>query len=323
MKSFSTLLFLLFSTSFASSQQSSTITLQSNKDIPQGYYLNIQNKNYSLKQGEIAFKKSLTVENPDYGYLISPRGKLFTFWYEEGEIKLIFKQSIFSKKLIVKGSESHNIFEKLKETKNFQEFKIAFNVNKNSLVALNYIDRFFKFLKFSPDEFKEIDNLISDQNRDKTPNFNAYINIIGKNKLTKNQKMIDFVGYDKDGNAFSTKDFRGQYLLIDIAATWCGPCWKALPHIRESLKNYSDIQFITLNEDNGIERWYDLAIKKNLELNWPVLWEIESGKKELLLQYEVTSYPTYILINPEGVVIDRWAFTGEQFFNAKLKKHIN
>lgn len=323
MKSFSTLLITLLSILSAFAQNSATITLKSNRDIPQGYYLNIQNKNYNLEQNDIAFKVSLNLENPEYGYLISPKGKLFTFWYEEGEIKINFKQGLFSKKLVVEGSESHKIYERLDKTGNFKEFKIVFNENKNSIVALNYIDKYFKFLDFSQNEFKEIDKLISDQNRDKTPKFNAYINILDKDKLAKNQKMIDFVGYDKDGKAYNTKDFRGKYLLIDIAATWCGPCWKALPHIRESLKNYPDVQFITLNEDNGVDKWYNLAIKKNLELNWPVLWEVESGKRELLLQYEVNSYPNYILINPEGIVIDRWTFSGENFFNAKLKKHIN
>jgi thiol-disulfide isomerase/thioredoxin len=323
MRLYSTILLIILSISLAVSQQSAEITLKSNKTIPKGYYINIQNKNYSIKQEAIAFQKTIFLETSEYGFLISPKGKLFTFWYEEGAVKLNFEQGMFKNKLIVEGSESHQIYEKLEKTKNFKDYKAAFNENKNSKVAVNHMDRYFKFLNFSQEEFLEIYGLISQENRKMAPNFNAYINILGKDKLIKNRKIIDFVGYDKDGKAFNTEDYRGQYLLIDIAATWCGPCWKALPHILESLENYPNLQFITLNEDNAIERWYDLAIKKNLELDWPVLWEVQSGKRELLLQYEINSYPNYILVNPEGVVVDRWTFSGENFLNAKLKKHLN
>lgn len=85
MKSYLTLILIFFSNISVFSQSTADLTIKSNKEIPKGYYLNIQNNNYSLKQGDIAFQKTFMIENPEYGYLISPRGKLFTFWFEEGE----------------------------------------------------------------------------------------------------------------------------------------------------------------------------------------------------------------------------------------------
>lgn len=323
MKLYSTLLILLFSISIAFSQKTANLTITSNKDIPEGYYLNIQNKNYGFNPDKTIHELELSVDHPEYALLISPKGKYYLFWYEEGDTALYFEQGLFKNKLKVNGSDSHIIFENLRNAVDFESFRQVFESNKNSIVALNYIDSNFKFNNYSKDQVREIYQMISEENLQLTPRFNAYINTLDKEKLVKNKKFIDFVGYGQDGNAFNTADYRGQYLLIDIAATWCGPCWGAFPYMIEGLKKYKNIQYITLNEDSDTDGWGARAKKRNLEINWPVLWEVESGKRELLLQYQIDSYPTYILVDPKGVVVERWNFSNEKVFNLKLKKHLD
>ena len=314
------LVFLSISSTIA--QDLAKITITSNKKIPKGYILNVQNENYGFDPDKRRHELELSVTEPDYGFLISPKGKLYTFWYEKGEVQVFFEQSLFKKELTVSGSESHIIFDRLRNASDFEDFREVFDSNKHTVVALRYIDRYFKSHDFSEDECREIHKMIAEEKLDKTPNFEAYINTLDKDKLAKDGQFLDFKGFDQHENTFNTADYRGQYLLVDVAATWCGPCWKAFPYMIESFRANQNIQFITLNEDSQVERWNAMAKKRGLEIDWPVIWEVDADKKELLLQYQIEAFPTYILVNPEGVVIDRWSYSNQSVFNSKLKKHL-
>ncbi|WP_340153217.1 TlpA disulfide reductase family protein [uncultured Marivirga sp.] len=303
-------------------QKPSTIILTSNKAIPQGFYLNVQDQDYGFNPEKESHELSITVEGPEYGFLVSPKGKTYMFWYEEGEVKLNFQQSLMKDELLVDGSTSHIIYKSLDEASKFSDFKSVFHENNQSAVALNYIESKYKFLDFSANEFQEIHELIASDSRDLTPRFNAYIEVMDKEKLEKNSQFIDFVGFDKDGKAFNSADFRGKYLLIDVAATWCRPCWTAFPYMIKSLNEYQNIQFLTLNEDNRTERWLAMASERKLDITWPVLWEVETGKEKLLHQYKIDSFPTYILVDPDGKVVERWSFSSEKVFSLKLKKYL-
>ncbi|WKK81450.2 TlpA family protein disulfide reductase [Marivirga arenosa] len=323
MNSYITLLFFFISISLGFSQEQVNLTIRSNKGLSKEYLLILQNETYAFSPDQKEYVFSLTVSEPEFGALITPNNRSYTFWYDGGEVEVFFEQNIFSKELIVSGSESHKIFEKFDYKDPYPKFKEVFISNLNSIVALNYIDRYYRFMDFTKAQFKELYQLIPIARRSEIPNFNAYINSLEKRKIELKAEIIDFTGFDKEGNSISTKDFRGQYLLIDIAASWCGPCWKAFPYLIEVKEEFSEVQFITLNEDSAIDRWTSLAEKNNLSINWPVIWTIEGDKKELLLQYKIQSYPTYLLVDPKGIIVERWEISSQEVLKAKLKKHIN
>jgi len=62
---------------------------------------------------------------------------------------------------------------------------------------------------------------------------------------------------DLSGKTWRLKDMDGQALLINVWATWCGPCQAELPRLQrlyDSLKNRTDVQILTFNvdEDPGL-----------------------------------------------------------------------
>lgn len=60
---------------------------------------------------------------------------------------------------------------------------------------------------------------------------------------------------DLQGKTWKLKSLEGQKVLINIWATWCGPCQAELPHLEklyEQTKNRSDIKIITLNFDEDV-----------------------------------------------------------------------
>jgi thiol-disulfide isomerase/thioredoxin len=57
---------------------------------------------------------------------------------------------------------------------------------------------------------------------------------------------------DLSGKTWRLKDLGGRAVLINVWATWCGPCQRELPHLQrmyEKLKNRADLQILTLTLD--------------------------------------------------------------------------
>ena len=104
-----------------------------------------------------------------------------------------------------------------------------------------------------------------------------------------------------DGSKFKLSSLRGNYVLIDYWGTWCGPCMAEMSKIKEYHNKYSDKNFIVLGIDSGdtVNRWKN-AIEKN-ELDWRHIRTTKDNN--LLIPFNVTSFPTKILLDPSGKII--------------------
>ena len=104
-----------------------------------------------------------------------------------------------------------------------------------------------------------------------------------------------------DGSEFKLSDLRGNYVLLDYWGTWCGPCMAEMPKIKEYYNKYSDNNFVAIGVNSGDTnvKWKK-AIKEN-EFNW---MHVQTTKENnLLIPFNVTSFPTKILIDPQGKII--------------------
>ena len=48
----------------------------------------------------------------------------------------------------------------------------------------------------------------------------------------------DFRAWDVDGKSYTVADFRGKYVYIDLWATWCGPCRREMPFLKQLEEEY-------------------------------------------------------------------------------------
>lgn len=123
-------------------------------------------------------------------------------------------------------------------------------------------------------------------------------------KLMPGKKAPDFVVTDEKGEAIRLDDFKGSYLYISVWATWCVPCKNELPYLNLLQENYNgrNIKFLTISIDkeNNREQW----LKFLDDYNYSGLHAIVDNHGLFTQQYMIISIPRFILISPEGVIIN-------------------
>jgi len=131
-------------------------------------------------------------------------------------------------------------------------------------------------------------------------------------------KAIDFTKTDVNGQTLSLSLFRGKYVLLDFWGSWCVPCRKGHPHLKELYSRYKEKGFdiIGIAADNNTEDAWHKAIEKD-ELPWH---HILVGDLEAV--YNITFYPTKILIDRQGNIIGRFG-EDEKELDEQLKAIFN
>ena len=73
------------------------------------------------------------------------------------------------------------------------------------------------------------------------------------------KKAIDFNVKDLDGNDLSLEKYRGNVILLDFWAVWCGPCIAEMPNVKQVYEKYKEDNFqiigISLDDIVGIHWW--------------------------------------------------------------------
>lgn len=109
----------------------------------------------------------------------------------------------------------------------------------------------------------------------------------------------DFSFTTMAGEFLSSEDLRGKVVLIDFWATWCGPCLTATPGLARLQKKYKDepVVILGISADRDQTVWKAFIEKHRLE--WTHFYD---DRRMMANRFEVTGYPTYILMDHEGIM---------------------
>jgi|LSQX01.3.fsa_nt_gb peroxiredoxin len=134
-------------------------------------------------------------------------------------------------------------------------------------------------------------------------------------------KMVDFIAYDTEGEKHRLSEFEGKYILLDFWALACGPCIKAIPETRELYSNNKEILTVVgINMVTNEDSWRETSKKDSI--TWINLSDGKGTFAGISADYGINGFPTYILIDPQGVIIEKWMGYWPNVFKQKLENHI-
>ena len=108
------------------------------------------------------------------------------------------------------------------------------------------------------------------------------------------------------GELLTLSSLKGNYVLLDFWAGWCGPCRKENPNVVNAYNKYKDEGFRVFNVslDRNKTKWVQAIEQDNLD--WPYhVSDLKYWNNAAALEYGVKSIPMNYLLNPEGEVIAR------------------
>ncbi len=110
---------------------------------------------------------------------------------------------------------------------------------------------------------------------------------------------LDFEVTDLDGEVLSLEAYRGQIVLLDFWATWCGPCIAEMPNVKRTYEKYKDqkFQIIGISLDRSMQPLKAYIEKE--QLGWIHYWDTTNKVSSM---YSVQAIPSTFLIDGEGVI---------------------
>jgi thiol-disulfide isomerase/thioredoxin len=174
---------------------------------------------------------------------------------------------------------------------------------------------FYTIFKCSPSQFIANYDLLSDNVKnglfrdmliDRLLIARTFLGLNKSGKIEPGFNAPEFILQDLNGKDVKLSDFKNKYIVLDFWGTWCLPCLKGLPKMMTYYKKYNanlEILSIACNDDKI--RVTKLVQKEGL----PWIQLMNKLPQDVVSQYEISKYPTKILIDRNGSIIE--IFTGE------------
>ena len=137
---------------------------------------------------------------------------------------------------------------------------------------------------------------------------------------SQNDKILNSIAPDFNLKSFQGENFilsnsKGKYVVLDFWATWCSPCIKGLPKMKEYYNKYKTrVEFVGIACNDKKDKWREFIIKN--ELPWINLLNNENEVPSVSSTYGAGSYlPTKVIIDPEGKIEAIVVGESEEFYS--------
>jgi len=257
-----------------------------------------------------------TLKVTDGLHLISNGNDRATIFLRNGyDLTLNFKEENINEGIEFEGNGA--------ETNNFLEKKRLFFMsdfaNPKTYFALekaDFEDRLLSaksIISKHKDEAPNLDSLIVEMDENNDAMFFKYLETNYEKmhanavRFSKGKQSPVFNNYENyKGGKTSLSDLKGKYVYLDIWATWCKPCKDEIPALKILEQDFhnNNIEFVSISVDKpeAYDTWRNMV--KDMDLKGIQLFSDYNFDSEFITQYGINAIPRFILLDPEGNIVD-------------------
>lgn len=107
----------------------------------------------------------------------------------------------------------------------------------------------------------------------------------------------DFTLKSESGKNLRLSEHRGQVVMINFWASWCGPCRQEMPILDQLQQRYSKAGFTVLGVNVEQDSSQAERLLKDMNISFPILFDSDSVVSKL---YDVSAMPVTVMIDKDG-----------------------
>ena len=96
---------------------------------------------------------------------------------------------------------------------------------------------------------------------------------------------------------------KGNYVLVDFWASWCGPCRQEMPNVIQNYERYhaKGFEVVGVSFDQKKDAW--VAAVQQMGMRWPQMSDLKGWQCAASDIYGIHSIPASVLLDPQGKII--------------------
>lgn len=115
----------------------------------------------------------------------------------------------------------------------------------------------------------------------------------------RQQSAPDFTLKSSSGENLKLSEYRGDVVMINFWASWCGPCRQEMPLLDELYRSYQPLGFTILGVNVEEDSTKAKSLLKDIPVSFPVLFDTDNTVSRL---YDVVAMPSTVLVDRAGNV---------------------
>ena len=139
------------------------------------------------------------------------------------------------------------------------------------------------------------------------PLYKEIVNQLRAANMQVGTEAPDIEGTTPDGRKVFLSQYKGSYVLLDFWASWCGPCRREFPFLKQVLKEtetFKRFKILSYSIDTKRNDWINAITNNKLShSNWIHISTLKGWSSDAVSLFNVNAVPRTILLNPEGKIM--------------------